>query len=134
MVKTGSAIGLIDQIGNTPLLKLNQVFDNLDQKIFAKAEMLNPGGSIKDRLAKSLIETAEESGRIKPGSTVIEVTSGNTGIAVSWICAAKGYQAVLVMSDKNSKEKQDMIKEFFDKVGFRERIILSSPLVRHSPS
>jgi cystathionine beta-synthase len=74
--------------------------------------MLNPGGSLKDRLALSLIESAERDGRLCPGGTVIEVTSGNTGIAVSWICAAKGYRAVIVMSDKNSREKQDMMKLF----------------------
>jgi cystathionine beta-synthase len=103
---------LIDQIGKTPLLGLEKFSRDLPCTIYAKAELYNPGGSIKDRLAKSLIEAAEADGRLKPGGTVVEVTSGNTGIAVSWICAAKGYRAVIVMSDKNSKEKQDMMKSY----------------------
>jgi cystathionine beta-synthase len=111
-VKIEPSNSLINQIGNTPLFEINSLFPKNQAKIFAKAEMLNPGGSIKDRLAKSLIESAEADGRLKPGGTVIEVTSGNTGIAVSWICAAKGYKSVIVMSDKNSKEKQDMMKSF----------------------
>jgi len=82
---------LIDQIGKTPLLGLEKFSRDLPCTIYAKAELYNPGGSIKDRLAKSLIEAAEADGRLKPGGTVVEVTSGNTGIAVSWICAAKGY-------------------------------------------
>jgi cystathionine beta-synthase len=100
------------QIGNTPLLPLRKASLGLPCTIFAKAEMYNPGGSIKDRLARSLIESAERDGRLRPGGTVIEVTSGNTGIAVSWVCAAKGYKAVIVMSDKNSQEKQDMMRAF----------------------
>jgi cystathionine beta-synthase len=103
---------LLVQIGNTPLIPLEKTSSELPYTIFAKAEMLNPGGSVKDRLAKSLIEAAERDGRLHPGGTVIEVTSGNTGIAVSWICAAKGYKALIVMSDKNSREKQDMMKSF----------------------
>jgi cystathionine beta-synthase len=99
-------------IGHTPLIPLSRISEGISCTIFAKAEMLNPGGSIKDRLALSLIESAESSGALLPGGTVIEVTSGNTGIAVSWICAAKGYKALIVMSDKNSKEKQDTMKAF----------------------
>jgi cystathionine beta-synthase len=102
----------ISRVGNTPLLPLVKISRGLDNIIYAKAEMFNPGGSLKDRLAKSLIETAERNGSLKPGGTVIEVTSGNTGIAVAWVCAAKGYKAIIVMSDKNSKEKQDTIKAF----------------------
>jgi cystathionine beta-synthase len=103
---------LLSQIGNTPLLPLERISEGLPCTLLAKAEMLNPGGSIKDRLAKSLIEAAEKDGRLRPGGTAIEVTSGNTGIAVAWICAVKGYKAIIVMSDKNSKEKQDMMKAF----------------------
>lgn len=103
---------LIDQIGHTPLIKLANILQNLPCSVSAKAELYNPGGSIKDRLAKSLIESAEKDGRLRPGGTVVEVTSGNTGIAVSWICAAKGYRAVIVMSDKNSEEKQNMMKAY----------------------
>ncbi len=99
-------------VGGTPLLPLGKVSRGLACDIYAKAEMYNPGGSIKDRLAKSLIDAAERDGRLRPDGVVIEVTSGNTGIAVSWVCAAKGYKAIIVMSDKNSREKQDMMKAF----------------------
>ena len=110
--KPTMSINLIDQIGNTPLIKLEKISRGLPYILCAKAELYNPGGSIKDRLAKSLIESAETDGRLRPGGTVVEVTSGNTGIAVSWICSVKGYKAVIVMSDKNSKEKQDMMKAY----------------------
>jgi cystathionine beta-synthase len=99
-----------DLIGHTPMVRLNKIAANCPAKIFAKLEMYNPGGSIKDRLALSLIESAERQGRLKPGGTVIEVTSGNTGIAVAMICALKNYRTVIVMSDKNSEEKQNMMK------------------------
>lgn len=103
---------LLDQIGDTPLIPLEKIVGETNRTIYGKAEMFNPGGSVKDRLAKSLIEAAENNGSLKPGGTVIEVTSGNTGIAVSWICATKAYKARIVMSDKNSREKQDMMKLF----------------------
>ncbi len=102
----------LNLIGKTPLIPLAKMSRGLSAVINAKAEMFNPSGSLKDRLAISLIESAEKDGRLKPGGTVIEVTSGNTGIAVAWICAAKGYKAIIVMSDKNSREKQDMMKLF----------------------
>jgi cystathionine beta-synthase len=97
-------------IGNTPLVPLKKIAADCPAKILAKLEMYNPGGSLKDRLALALIEDAELSGRLKPGGTVIEVTSGNTGIGVAMVCAVKGYHALLTMSDKNSQEKQNMIK------------------------
>ncbi|OQX91954.1 MAG: cystathionine beta-synthase [candidate division Zixibacteria bacterium 4484_95] len=97
-------------IGNTPIVPLKKITSGIPAKIFAKLEMYNPAGSLKDRLANALIENAEQSGQLKPGGTVIEVTSGNTGIAVAMVCAIKGYHALLVMSDKNSQEKQNMMK------------------------
>ena len=103
---------VLDRIGDTPLLQLKKISGTLNRTIYAKAEMFNPGGSVKDRLARSLIECIERDGGLSPGGTVIEVTSGNTGISVSWICAAKGYRALLVMSDKNSREKQEMMRLF----------------------
>jgi cystathionine beta-synthase len=101
---------LLNRVGNTPLIPLKKLFPDYGGTVYAKAEMLNPGGSVKDRLAKSLIEAAEIEGRLPRGGTVVEVTSGNTGIAVAWVCAVKGYRALLVMSDKNSEEKQNMMK------------------------
>lgn len=103
---------VLSQIGNTPLIPLRRIAGGTNRTIYAKAEMFNPSGSIKDRLAKSLIELAEKNGSLRPGGTVIEVTSGNTGISVSWICAARGYRARIVMSDKNSREKRDMMESF----------------------
>lgn len=97
-------------IGNTPLVRLERIATDKSSSIFAKLEMFNPTGSLKDRLALYLIEDAEKKGRLKPGGTVVEVTSGNTGIAVAMICSIKNYRAVLVMSDKNSQEKQNMMR------------------------
>jgi cystathionine beta-synthase len=97
-------------IGNTPMVKLRKIAAACQADIYAKLEMYNPGGSIKDRLALSLIEAAEKQGKLKPGGTVIEVTSGNTGIAVAMICALKNYRNIIVMSDKNSEEKQNMMR------------------------
>ena len=112
MLKTNIAFGtdILKLIGNTPLVKLNKITFGLKANIFAKLEMQNPSGSLKDRLALGLIEQAERTGQLQPGGTVIEVTSGNTGIGVAMICAIKGYKAILVMSDKNSVEKQNMMK------------------------
>jgi cystathionine beta-synthase len=112
MLTTSALLGtdLLRQIGKTPLVKLNKIAAGLPADIYAKLEMYNPSGSIKDRLALGLIEDAERTGRLQPGGTVIEVTSGNTGIGVAMICAFKGYRALLVMSDKNSEEKQNMMK------------------------
>jgi cystathionine beta-synthase len=101
---------LLNHVGNTPILPLEKIFAEYGRTVYAKAEMLNPGGSVKDRLAKSMIEAAERDGSLPPNGTVVEVTSGNTGIAVAWVCAVKGYRALLVMSDKNSEEKQNMMK------------------------
>jgi cystathionine beta-synthase len=103
---------LLDQIGNTPLFPLEKISKGSPCTIWAKAEMYNPSGSIKDRLANALIDAAEIEGKLHQGGTVIEVTSGNTGISVAWISAAKGYKSLIVMSDKNSIEKQDMMKAF----------------------
>ncbi len=107
-VTTGTDI--LRLIGKTPLTQIKKLARDIPANIFAKLEMYNPSGSIKDRLALGLIEDAERSGRLRPGGTVIEVTSGNTGVAVAMICAIKGYRAVLVMSDKNSEEKQNMMR------------------------
>jgi cystathionine beta-synthase len=97
-------------IGHTPMVLMEKITRGCQASIYAKLEMCNPSGSIKDRLALYLIEDAERQGKIKPGGTVIEVTSGNTGIAVAMICAIKGYKSIIVMSDKNSEEKQNMMK------------------------
>ena len=103
---------IIDTIGNTPLVKLNKLPQKYDIscKIFAKCEYLNAGGSIKDRIAKRMIEDAEKSGQIKPGDTLIEPTSGNTGIGIALVGAIKEYKVIITMPDKMSQEKSSILK------------------------
>ena len=95
---------LLDLIGNTPILKLKSL-DTGPCDLYVKLESDNPGGSIKDRIGLSIIEEAENSGQLKPGSTIIEATAGNTGIGLALIAALKGYKIILVIPDKMSREK-----------------------------
>ncbi|MGD8603137.1 MAG: cystathionine beta-synthase [Anaerolineales bacterium] len=99
-------------IGDTPLVRLNKVASDLGCTLYAKLEMLNPGGSIKDRIAFNIIENYEKEGRLKPGGTVVEATSGNTGVGLAIACAIKGYQSVFVMPDKMSQEKIDTLRAY----------------------
>jgi len=101
---------ILNTIGNTPTVRLNRVGSNLKCKLFAKCEFFNPGGSIKDRIAKQMIEKAEEDGLIKPGDTLIEPTSGNTGIGMALAAAVKGYKMIITMPEKMSKEKEVVLK------------------------
>lgn len=101
---------ITEAIGNTPLVKLNRIVADLPCTVFAKLESLNPGLSAKDRIALSMIETAEKDGRLKQGGTVIESTSGNTGFSVAMICAVKGYSCVLFTTKKISAEKLIALK------------------------
>lgn len=93
-------------IGNTPLVKLNKIGKDLECNLWAKCEFLNPGGSVKDRIAKRMILKAQEEGRIKPGDTLIEPTSGNTGIGIALAGAVLGYRVIITMPEKMSQEKQ----------------------------
>ena len=101
-------------IGNTPLVELKKIKEKyaLQGKIFAKLESYNPAGSIKDRVAKAIIDDAEKSGALQKGGTVIEATSGNTGIGLALVAAARGYKAVIVMPDSMSVERQKLIKAY----------------------
>ena len=101
-------------IGHTPLLELTHIEqeEQLEAKILAKLEYLNPAGSVKDRVAKSILDDAEASGKLKPGGTVIEPTSGNTGIGLAAVCAARGYKLVIVMPDTMSVERRQLIKAY----------------------
>lgn len=100
----------LDLIGNTPLVKLNKVVAQFECDVWAKCEFLNPGGSIKDRIAKSMVEAMEEAGRLKPGDTLVEPTSGNTGIGLALVGAVKGYRVIITMPEKMSKEKEVVLR------------------------
>ena len=101
---------ILGLIGNTPLVKLNKLTKGIDAVVLAKMESLNPGGSVKDRIGISMIDAAERDERLKPGGTVVEATSGNTGIGIALVCAVRGYKAVFVMTDKCSVEKVRYLK------------------------
>lgn len=109
---------IIDLIGKTPIIRLNKYSKNNDLKanLFAKLEILNPSGSIKDRTALGLIEDAESKGLLKIDSTIIEPTSGNTGVALSAIAAAKGYNSIMVMPETMSEERQKLIRAYGGKI------------------
>lgn len=103
---------ILDGIGHTPLVRLNGASHESGATILAKAEFLNPGGSIKDRIARFIIEEAEKRGELKPGSTILEVTSGNTGIALAMVGALKHYRVVVMMPRTVSEERRNMIRSF----------------------
>ena len=103
---------IIEYIGNTPIVKLNRIPGADDADIWAKLEGFNPGGSVKDRIALSMIETAEKEEKLKPGGTIIEPTSGNTGIGLAFIAAVKGYRLVLTMPETMSIERRQMFQAF----------------------
>ena len=106
------ANSITDLIGQTPIVKLNRIADEGHAEVYLKLEFMNPGSSVKDRIALSMIEAAEEKGELKPGDTFVEPTSGNTGIGLAMVAAAKGYQAVLVMPDTMSMERRNLLKAY----------------------
>ncbi|MBC3538903.1 pyridoxal-phosphate dependent enzyme [Rufibacter sp. H-1] len=101
---------VIEAIGNTPLVKLNSVTDGVKATVLAKVEYFNPGNSVKDRMALRMVEDAEKAGILKPGGTIIEGTSGNTGMGLALAAIAKGYKCIFTMSDKQSAEKINILK------------------------
>ncbi len=103
---------ILETIGHTPLVRLQHLMPNRHVTLLLKIEFMNPGGSIKDRIVRYIIDEAERQGLLKPGGTIIENTSGNTGAAVAMIAAIRGYKAILTMPDKVSKEKQNALKAF----------------------
>ena len=110
------AKNILETIGNTPLVKLNKVTAELDTLVLAKVETFNPGNSVKDRMAVKMIEDAEADGRLQPGGTIIEGTSGNTGMGLALAAIVKGYKLICVISDKQSKEKMDILRAVGAKV------------------
>lgn len=110
------AKNILETIGNTPLVQLNHIVKDLPCKVFAKVEYFNPGHSCKDRMALQMVEDAEADGRLKPGGTIIEGTSGNTGMGLALAAIVKGYQLICVITDKQSKEKMDILRAVGAKV------------------
>ena len=110
------AKNILETIGNTPLVKLNKVIEGIDALVLAKVETFNPGNSTKDRMALKMVEDAEADGRLQPGGTIIEGTSGNTGMGLALAAIVKGYKCVFVISDKQSKEKMDILRAVGAKV------------------
>lgn len=112
---------ILQTIGNTPMVKINKLNPNPKVEIYAKIEGANPGGSIKDRIALKMIEQAEAEGKLDKGKTIIEATSGNTGIALAMIATVKGYKAEIVMSEAVSVERRKMISAFGAKITLTEK-------------
>src|SRR5690606_15734470 len=106
---------VLDTIGDTPAIRVNRIAPK-HVTVYVKAEAFNPGGSVKDRLAVNFIEAAEREGRLKPGQTVVEATSGNTGIGLAMVCAAKGYPLVVTMVDSFSIERRRLMRMLGAKV------------------
>ncbi len=104
------AKNILETIGNTPMVKLNKIVEGIDATVLAKIETFNPGNSVKDRMALKMIEDAEQQGLLKPGGTIIEGTSGNTGMGLAIAANVKGYKCIFVIADKQSKEKIDILK------------------------
>ncbi|HEX4789224.1 MAG TPA: cystathionine beta-synthase [Actinospica sp.] len=103
---------VVDLVGNTPLVKLNSVTSGLRATVLAKVEYVNPGGSVKDRIALRMIEAAEESGQLRPGGTIVEPTSGNTGVGLAMVAQRKGYRCVFVCPDKVSQDKINVLRAY----------------------
>ena len=103
---------ILEAMGSTPLIRLNRLTKGLESEIYVKADYMNPGGSVKDRIGKWMIDDAERRGVLKPGGTIIEGTSGNTGMGLALVAVTRGYKVVFTINDKQSREKIDLLKAF----------------------
>jgi cysteine synthase A len=112
VVGLNGARSILDLIGSTPVVKLRKLPGQNDAEVWAKMESFNPGGSVKDRICLNMIETAERDGKLKPGATIIEPTSGNTGIGLALIAAVKGYRLILTMPDTMSEERRSLLAAY----------------------
>ncbi len=135
---------ILSMIGGTPIVKLNKIGSDLPHDFYCKIESFNPGGSVKDRIAVALIEEAEKRGELKPGGTIIEATSGNTGLGLALVSAVKGYKCIFVMPDKISEEKRAILRAYGAKVVItptavepedpRSYLSVSRKLVKETPN
>ncbi|MEK6583888.1 MAG: cysteine synthase A [Nitrospirota bacterium] len=130
----------IDLIGSTPMVRINKISGLAGGNVYAKMESFNPGGSIKDRICLSMIEAAEKAGKIHPGDTIVEPTSGNTGIGLALVAAVKGYKAILVMPESMSTERFGLLSSFGAEViltpaidGMKGSIIEAERLLKENP-
>ncbi|MDH5279348.1 MAG: pyridoxal-phosphate dependent enzyme, partial [Actinomycetota bacterium] len=103
---------LVELIGDTPLVRLKRVADGLPAPVYAKVEYLNPGGSVKDRIALRMVDAAERAGQLQPGGTIVEPTSGNTGVGLALVAQQRGYHCVFVVPDKVSTDKIDVLRAY----------------------
>jgi len=116
---------VLEIVGDTPIVRLRRVTEGIACKVYAKLENKNPGGSLKDRIGAYMIEKAEQAGKLKPGGTVVEATSGNTGVALAQACAVKGYRLICTMPDKMSQEKINMLR------GYGARVVVTPTAVEY---
>ena len=110
---------ILETIGNTPHIRINRLFGG-SHNVYVKSERSNPGGSIKDRIALAMVEAAEQDGRLQPGGTIVEPTSGNTGVGLAMVAAVKGYKLVLVMPESMSVERRRLMLAYgarFERIG-----------------
>jgi cysteine synthase A len=130
----------LDLVGHTPVLRLNRIATADDATVWAKLENYNPGGSVKDRICLAMVEKAERDGRLKPGDTIVEPTSGNTGIGLALVCAVKGYSLILTMPDTMSEERRSLLAAYGAKLvltpdtrGMHGAIAKAEELARSNP-
>ncbi len=116
IVNKGRLNDILERIGGTPMVPLKRICAGMKAPLWAKVEFVNPGGSVKDRMAVHIINKAEREGKLKPGGTIIENTSGNTGAGVAMVAAVRGYKAIFTMPDKMSTEKVNLLKAYGAKV------------------
>lgn len=125
---------ILDTVGDTPIVALHNVTKGSKHKFFAKVEYFNPGGSIKDRVAVAMIEEAEKRGDLKPGGTIVEATSGNTGVGLALAAAVKGYKCIFVMPEKMSEEKRALLRAYGAQVVITPMVDPEDPLSHYSVS